>query len=1103
MDDLANARRARRLLIAATGFFVVVNLAIAIALGLFGGDKKASQFPRLTNLGKSHYEKGDASNAIVVLEQALSLAPDSLDARLNLACAFLLAGRSSNALQAAESALALDAKNAAARFVMGCALLRSGRFTNAIQELQTAKNIDVTVNAAAFQLGLAFEGAGLAAEAAAEWTELAQFDPEHPAVHFRLGQALLRAGKKDEGMAELEIHRRIAARNPPGMANPATYERCKYTVIRLPAETEQPDPATPRILFTDATAAAFPPEGGPWLGPVGVVDFAQTGDNHLFVTQTGPVFRLLLNSNGVFRPAAKSFPARVPTRPERCLVGDFNNDGAPDALVLGDPAVHLFKLNTNGAMVESAAFSGLKNAAGTDGALLDLDFRGNLDFLSLQPAGAVRVLRNLGNMYFSDVTTNSGIPALSGARSIAVDDWNGDDLPDVLLGRDNAPPLLLLKQRGGPLAATNSPPDWPSGGVIALGDLNNDARPDLVVATASRLEIVLNGLKDPLSVSLGGFKPSRLILLDYDNDGWLDILALGDGARLFRNLGARGFRDVSAATGLASVRGPVTDAALADFDKDGDTDLVIATPGGLRFLRNDGGNALLQVKLLLAGRRSNGSGIGVRLDVAAGGLRLSRRVSGLPVEIGVGRHAQLDSLSARWLNLAPSLVEVAVEPRKPIQLIELTLQEGSCPYLYAWDGARFRFVTDILGASPLGLPVSESRRVEADPDEIVWLGNDANFKTLSNYYTLQITEELREVLYLDDARLIAADHPPGTEIHSSSKLRPGRPFAPHELVLLKNRRPLLNATAANVPNATSLLAENDGRVVSPPALRPSHLRGLAEPHSILLDFGPLPPAKPLVLALTGWIRLGGGMANIAASHQPELPFPFPVLEVETAPDRWQPLDVTVGAPSGKTKTILVDLPNPLPQGAGRLRLSMAFEIHWDRAALFERDTPAAFTATPLRPVSSHLHWRGFSELAPLPPECPWTPVYERVKPNSLFTLAPGGWCTRYGPVDELIAGRDNALVLINAGDELTLRFDPAALPPVPPGHTRDFFLAASGWDKDSDFHVTTGLAVEPLPWHGLDDQLYGRQPRPAFTNDPWIRAFNTRWCGPGLLTRKK
>src|SRR5215467_537021 len=87
-------------------------------------------------------------------------------------------------------------------------------------------------------------------------------------------------------------------------------------------------------------------------------------------------------------------------------------------------------------------------------------------------------------------------------------------------------------------------------------------------------------------------------------------------------------------------------------------------------------------------------------------------------------------------------------------MTELTVPAGSCPYLYAWDGKGFRFVTDILGAAPLGLPLAQGRYIEADPEEFLALGNDADFPPKNGAYEVRVTEELREVLYLDQAKLL-------------------------------------------------------------------------------------------------------------------------------------------------------------------------------------------------------------------------------------------------------------------------------------------------------------------------------------------------------------
>jgi hypothetical protein len=516
------------------------------------------------------------------------------------------------------------------------------------------------------------------------------------------------------------------------------------------------------------------------------------------------------------------------------------------------------------------------------------------------------------------------------------------------------------------------------------------------------------------------------------------------------------------------------------------------------------------LKLRLVGNRSNASGIGVRIEVKASAWRALRTVSELPIEIGLGKYERPDAVKSYWSDLSlPVSFELKADPQTVWNVMEIELPTGSCPYLYAWDGSRFRFVTDILGASPLGLRISDTRFVEADPEEFVALGDESQFRPKDGKYVLQITEELREVLYLDEARLVVADHPPGTTAAPTSKMLPRRPFVPHEILTLNNPHPLLRAENHLGADVTGALKEKDGQWVSPTKLRGPQLRGLAEPSSVILDFGPLPLERPLVLVLHGWIRFGGGMANVAASHDPDLPFPFPQLEAEisqnggSSPPLWKQVNTAVGVPCGKTKTILVDLAGKLPAGSRRLRITTAYELHWDQIELWERTDGAQSRITSIAPSATDLHWRGFSDFEALPWYFPLTPDYAKVRQEPYWRITPAGWCTRYGSVDELAAKKDNALVLLNGGDELTLTFSADTLPSKPPGYVRDFFLYSVGWDKDSDFHVECGTTVGPLPFHGMADQLYGKQENPATDGNGWIEKYNTRWVGPLTLSRTK
>ena len=1087
--------------------FIFALLWMAFVVGCKKEGAATDPFTRFTNLGKSQIEQGDGAKAAGFFQQAVQLNPSAVEAHLNLANAYLLANQAADAIRAAGEALRLDPNSASAHYIAGCAWLRAGDATNALKALAQSHQLEPAVTALNFQLGLAQEQLGHAEEAVKEFQTVIEFEPDHPAAHYRLSQLLLRLGSAPEAAEELKKHQELLARKPGQSSNVATFEKCKHTLARLPFKLEQPTAEGPKVVFTDVTKTALP-NAGSLHGPLGILDLEHDGRNSLLMLDDGN-FRLWRNRAGVFSPDPAALPALPGATYHGCLVGDLQNDGTDDALLLSDRGCQIFKFTTNGVVTDVTRAANLGDLSAIDGALLDFDYTGKLGFLALQPGGkGPRYFRNLSStftMYFTEVNVTSGLPAtVTGATHLAVEDLDRDELLDVLVTRDNQAPLFLARQRGGPFAETNSGFSLPTNaGAIATADVNNDSLPDVIVATREAIEIRFGGAIPRASLPLGGFAVTSLTLIDYDNDGWLDLIAAGDGLRVWRNLGAAGFRDVTAALGLDKIRGRVQFVAAADFDGDCDTDLAVAVEGaGALLLRNDGGNANHQLKLHLAGHRSNASGLGVRVEISAGGLRSWRTIQRLPIEFGTGRHAQLDSVAVRWFDGFVNTDDLPVNKCAVVTLDEIERPSGSCPYLFAWDGSKFQFVTDLLGASPLGLRLTDTQFVEADPEEFVRVGDAKSFPPRGANYVLQVTEELREVLYLDEAKLVVIDHPRDTEVHTTGKLVPGKPFPPHDIVTLHRRQPLRRAVSQEGADVTAALLTVDRVMVSPTKLRAKQLRGLAEPHSVTLDFGPLDSTRPWVLALTGWLRFGGGMANVAGSHTPDLPFPFPALEAEDANGNWTALDVVVGAPAGKTKTILVDLANKLPAGTRRLRLGTAFEIHWDRIALFEKRDNLETRVTLLPPTRTDLHARGYSDFEPLPWFLPLTPEYATARPEAGWTFTVSGWCTRYGAVDELIAARDNALVLLGGGDELTLEFTAGSLPTRPAGTERDFFFYSVGWDKDADFHCELGWQVEPLPWHGMEAQQYGTQVRPAFANDSWKERFNTRWVGPRTLTKK-
>ena len=103
------------------------------------------------------FEKGDDTNAVRYYQQAVKLAPESLDAHLNLANAFLLADDSEGAVEECQRAIELDPNDPAAYYLMGCAYLRQNQPEKAVQAFQQSQKIDPSVDALSFR---AWAGAG-------------------------------------------------------------------------------------------------------------------------------------------------------------------------------------------------------------------------------------------------------------------------------------------------------------------------------------------------------------------------------------------------------------------------------------------------------------------------------------------------------------------------------------------------------------------------------------------------------------------------------------------------------------------------------------------------------------------------------------------------------------------------------------------------------------------------------------------------------------------------------------------------------------------------------------------------------------------------------
>jgi hypothetical protein len=312
---------------------------------------------------------------------------------------------------------------------------------------------------------------------------------------------------------------------------------------------------------------------------------------------------------------------------------------------------------------------------------------------------ASKLYRNLGNGKFEDVSKKAGVadPA-SKSLGVAVLDYNGDGWPDLFVSNDTQPNKLYRNNRNGTFteegvaAGVAFGEDGVARGAMGVdaADYDRSGRPDLLVGNFSNQMLGLyhnegGGLFVDEAPSSAVGRASLLTLtfgaffFDYDLDGYPDIFAANghieeqigrvqpkvqykEPPLLFHNVGERGkrqFEDVTARMGAAFNRPVVArGAAFADYDHDGDLDILVTTNDGPAYLfRNDGGNRNNWISIRLVGRKSNRDGIGAVVRVASKSGKQWNMVhsgssycsqSDLALTFGLGGDPAVDSVEIDW-----------------------------------------------------------------------------------------------------------------------------------------------------------------------------------------------------------------------------------------------------------------------------------------------------------------------------------------------------------------------------------------------------------------------------------------------------------------------
>src|SRR5688572_5662443 len=889
-------------------------------------------------------------------------------------------------------------------------------------------------------------------------------------------------------------------------------------------------PTVELAKFTDATSeagfaatAATARPGGATALAAGDVD--GDGVDDLFVSGPAaagqPAARLYRVQGGFVQDVTERSNVALAQGATYATFADYDNDGWLDLFVIGgERRGHLFRNRGNGTFDETTATAGVATVNDVRKALfVDLDHDGDLDLL-LVGSGPRRVYRNNLDGTFTEAAASLGLGGDDVARDAVFADFDGDGRIDVFITNEHGSDVLLHNggaQRFSDVTAESGLGSAGGSGAAAAADYNNDGFLDLFVASTRggmpRLSLnkgdgtfAADGRSNPALQVLRSVTGSAAAFIDHDNDGWLDLVVVGEpiesggsspGIFFFRNDGTGRFADRSMLLPESARTAAATAIAVSDVDDDGDEDiLLIDGSGGPRLLRNDLGNsnlaATVELKALRTGSGKNNSfGIGARLELRAGAIHQTRVATGRVTHFGLGPHLKADVLRVEWPNGVPQTVYF---PGTDQDVVEQEMLKGSCAFVYAWDGKRFRFLTDAMWRSALGMPLGLMGGTSAfapagASQEYVRMPGNA-LAPRDGRYVLQLTEELWETAYADEVELVAVDHPDSVDVFVDERFVPPGPVTLRLFQVARRVAPL-SAVDERGNDVLPALRESDDVYVT--NLTPLQYQGVVEPHDLLLDLGPTAGSPGTALFLRGWIYPTDASINVALSQQSSITLTAPALEVRDATGKWRRA-ADIGFPSGKDKTIVIDLAGKFPTADHHVRIRTNMQIYWDQVFVGRALENGPVKITRLTPVSADLHFRGFSRMYRKGRRYgPYWLYYDDVAKDSPWRPIEGAF-TRFGDVLPLLTDADDRYVIMGPGDEATIQFDASSAAALPRGWKRDFLLYTDGWIKDSDLNTAFGTTVDPLPFHGARAYPYGEgdaYPSGA-DHTRYLRVYNTR-----------
>jgi tetratricopeptide (TPR) repeat protein len=1096
-----------------SGMSIGVVVAIAAGMAQFANAQSANyaEAVRLNNRGVALMGQQFTDKAAAAFADAMKADPKLAQPAINEGIALLTLQKLDGAEKALQQAIALDPNDPQAWYNLGLAQHAANDLDDALKSFQQAVRLDPQDVDSYYFEGVCYSELKEFDKAIAVLEQALKVNPLHASAEFALARALQRAGHTPEAKEHFRTFQHLTSSKVSSPIGLAYGEQGHYSTV---TPIEQHEAAGKKMipvkLEAERMVSPVPKgegSGAPrYTGGACMLDATGDGQMDLIAMQSGA------QSIGVLhRKADGSFEALDATgmgleasgHAVACAVGDYDGDGLNDLAVAMTDRVLLFRNLGKGKFEDATPEAGLKPLNKPSGiTFIDFDHDGDLDLFitgaPLQAGGTPNVLwRNNGNKTFTEWTEPTGLGGTANSSAAILTDFNNDRAVDIVTTGDGPSPQIYVNPREGkyPTQALYDA-KLPASVGIAVLDYNKDGWMDIAVTHAGAPGLTLwRNVEGPNHVGRrfervplplnGALRGWGVTPIDIDNDGWIDLAAIietksGSRVVVLRNRGDGTFENVSRELGLDRVKLTKPRGLIAaDVDGDGAADLIVTQQDAPPvLLRNIGANKNHFARLDLSGYADNKTALGVKVEIFADGHWQKWELAGAvgyetqsapQILVGLGQAEGIDLLRILWpTGVLQDEIDLPKlkDGRITIAMKEADRRGSSCPVLFAWDGHKYKLVTDVIGAGVVGHWFTPTRRNIPNPSE--WIKVDGSHVALTGgKLSLRFIEPMEEVNYIDQLRVIAVDHPENVEVNPDERFLDDPPFASGRVVASANAHLPAAAWDGEGHDVLAALSQRDHTFAS--GFTPTAYDGFANLHALTLDLGSVDAQSPLRLLMTGYVNYFSA-TSLYGAWQAGIKPVSPYVEAQLPDGTWKRVMADAGFPAGLERTIVVDLTGKLPKGAHRIRLMSNLEIYWDQVLVDQSANAEARTAD-LPLTSATLHFRGYPLQIDGKSAGDLDYDYNRVSLTGPFQHQRGNY-TRFGDVTPLLTGIDNRYVIFGSGEEIAAEFDATKLPALPAGWRRDYFFYANGFVKDMDWWDASPFTVSQLPFHEMTKYPY-------------------------------